>query len=135
MVYKTFIIFLLLVIGTGCACKKKQAQVRVLDSVTKIEDIACKKFNNEFEIQFNRKGDYALVQSSYKHTSSQIMPHLSYFVYSVCDKNIIIEDSLKSGKIIWSDKYSIFASEKEQTSSDLIRSYRYDLKKRNYRFL
>jgi hypothetical protein len=135
MIYKTSIILLIALIGAGCACKKNQAQVRSLESVTKIEEIACKKFNNDFEIQYNHKRDYALVQSSYKHTSSQIRPHLSYFVYSVRDKNIIIEDSLKSGNIIWSDKYSIFASEKEQKSSDLIRSYKYDLKKRNYRFL
>lgn len=126
---------ILIIAATGCACRKKQAQVRVLDSVSYIEEIACKKFSNDFEIQYNYKRDYALVQSTYNHSSSQIMPHLSYFVYSVCDKNIIIEDSLKSGNIIWSDKYSIFASEKQQHPNELIRSYRYNLKKRNYRLL
>ena len=135
MIYKTLTILALLIGVSGCAIRKDNTEARILESVTKIEAIACKKFNNDFEIQYNPKGNYALVQCTNDNKADQNSPNLIYFVYSVRDNIIIIEDSLKYGNIMWSDKYSVFASEKEENDDDLIRSYKYNLKKRNYRLL
>ncbi|MGE5354661.1 MAG: hypothetical protein ACM3PT_00340 [Deltaproteobacteria bacterium] len=130
-------VIFILIIASGtisCACKKKNEQTRFSDSVLNIERLACNKFNQDFEIQFNKKGDYALVHTS-KVNSSQQGPDLTYFIYSLDDKKIIIEDSMKVGKILWSDKYSIIASEKETFPSNNTRSYKFNLKKRKYRYL
>lgn len=124
------VLYLVIAMGSvGCASKKNVSYLRHIEPLAKIEVLACEKFKQDFEIQLN--GNYILVQSK----KSLSLPDMSYFVYSVKDKHIIIEDSLKQGVINWSDKFSIIASEKDEYLNTETRTYKFNLKKRKYSFL
>ena len=129
--YQPLFIVITVFLFSGCICSKDIAELKKAYALSKMEELANSRYNNKYEIQYNIKGDYAIVYQKNKEFSKPF-PDVKYFVYSVYDRSIVIEDSLKAGNIYWNGKYSISASEREQRAESGIKVYTYDLKHSRY---
>lgn len=132
------IIFLILVLAffEACFCPKKRTESRISNSVDKIETLACNKFNSDFEIRYNKKASFALVSTSNSINIVENDKNLNYFVYSIKNEKVVIEDSLKNGQIQLGKKNILCASENNNdNNNNSNRIYFFDLKSKKYRFL
>jgi hypothetical protein len=135
MINRIALLLILFTIFEGCVSNKKIAESRITNSLDKIEAIACNKFNSDFEIRYNDKASYALVCSSYNGDFINGNHNLNYFVYSIKNKMVVIEDSLTNGEIQMSKKNTIFATEiNPDTADNLTKTYQFDMKTKKYRF-
>jgi len=132
------IIFLIIIIAffEACLCPKKRTESRISKSVDKIETLACNKFKSDFEIRYNKKASFALVCTSNSQNIAENERNLNYFVYSIKNEKVVIEDSLQNGEIKLGRKNTICASENSSDNNDNAnRIYFFDLKSKKYRFL
>jgi len=131
--YFRFVFFILFFsIFTSCSVSnkiavKKQERIKLI-----LNDIALEKFKNDYKVNYNQTGEYAIVMKSEKKFTD-LYPDTKYFVFSLRSKSIIIEDSLKAGNVYWENDYFLKAFEREQQAESPIYEYGFDVKNKVYK--
>lgn len=116
----------------SCITKSEIMHLKESYSISKMDEIARLKFTDSYEVLCNTKEDYAIVFKRHK-TFGEPIPNLNYFVYSIRENKIVLEDALSGGNIFWADDYKVEATEREQKAESPIKTYIYDLKRDKYK--
>lgn len=115
----------------SCVCHKEKEQTQTESSEQIVINYAQKKYVDNFKIDYNSTREYALVYKRFKKFS-EIVPNLNYFVISISENQLIIEDTLTAGNVYWLNDYAIRALTREQKAESRQKIYTFDVKKREY---
>ncbi len=125
------LIFLVVFSMNACVCHKTKTQIPTDSPEQIVNKYAQQKYVDDFKIDFNNTQEYALVYKRFKKFS-EIVPNISYFVVSISENQLIIEDTLKAGNVYWLNDYAIRAIIREQKAESRQRIYTFDVKRSEY---
>lgn len=132
MVIRSLTAILLIIFSmSACVCHKQEAKTHEETPEQIVQRFAKERYIEGFKINHNNTEEYALVFKRFKKFS-EIVPNLSYFVVSIRENHIVIEDTLTAGNVYWLNDYSIRAIIREQKAESRQRMYTYDVKMREY---
>ncbi len=126
------LIFSVFILSVFSSCSFKIAEKKIENSKLILNDIAHEKFNDNYKVNYNHTGEFAIVMKREKKFTD-LFPDLKYFVFSLNSKSIIIEDSLKAGNVYWENDYFLKAFEREQLAKSYIYEYSFDVKNKVYK--
>ena len=125
------LIFLVVFSMNACVCHKSKTYSQTESPEQIVNKYAQQKYVDDFKIDFNNTQEYALVYKRFKKFT-EIVPNLSYFVVSISENQLIIEDTLKAGNVYWLNDYAIRAIIREQKAESRQRIYTFDVKRKEY---
>lgn len=127
-------IFAIFVFGflASCSVSHKITDKKLEKSKVILTTIAQNKYKDNYNILYNKKGDFAIVTKREKEVV-KLIPDLNYFVYSMKTKTIVIEDHLIAGNVYWEKNYLLKAIEREQKAESAEKSYLFDVKNKIYK--
>ncbi|HHB51914.1 MAG TPA: hypothetical protein ENK75_02540 [Saprospiraceae bacterium] len=129
-------LFILLISSFFLACSSSATltKKKVEESTENMKLIAGEKYKNDFKISYNPTGEFAIVLKRQVDYSKPI-PDLKFFVFSLKEKQIIIEDSLAAGNVCWKEKYLIETFTREQKAeAPQSHDYLFNVKGKEYYF-
>ena len=122
------------------SCSAREVEREELTSVG-YSSIATEKYGQGVEFIQNLSGTAMLCVKNSKPTQLNPQHQIAFFVYDVKAKNVLFEDSIPNGSVIWKDDFSIAVTVVPGTIRDDDKTpaprpgYIYDLRTRKTRDL
>ena len=101
--YICLIAFLLFFITCHTTKTENKKSTGTLD----YKSIALKKYQKNIEYLFNSSDTYVICLTKNKPTPQMPQNQISFFVYDLANKEIILEDSLIDGEVSWKSDHDI----------------------------